>query len=68
MPIPDLKTNTEKQRTVVLRRTKIIIGISGFILIFSLIVAVILWFRAAQGPISVTLSLGNVEATLLSLI
>ena len=70
-----LKTNTEKQRTEVSRRTKIVIGISAFILIFSLIVAVIMWFEAAQGfipvtpsPGNVTLNPGNVEATLLSLI
>jgi len=64
----DPKTNTEKQRTEVSRRTKIVIGISAFILIFSLIVVEILWFKTIQGLRSVTLSPGNVEATLSSLI
>jgi len=41
----DPKTNTEKQRTEVSRRTKIVIDISAFILIFSLIVVEILWFK-----------------------
>ena len=54
------ETDTEKQGTEVLLRTKIIIGISAFILIFTLIIIGILWFKAAQGH--------NVEATLFSLI
>jgi hypothetical protein len=55
-----VETGTEKQGTEVLLRTKIIIGISAFILIFTLIIIGILWFKAAQGR--------NVEATLFSLI
>lgn len=45
----DSKTNSERQGNEVSRRTKTIIGISAFILIFSLIVVAILWFKVAQG-------------------
>jgi len=56
----NVETDTEKQGTEVLQRTKIIIGISAFILIFTLIIIGILWLKATQGR--------NVEATLFSLI
>jgi uncharacterized membrane protein YvbJ len=45
--------NTEKKRTEVLQRTKIIIGISAFILIFTLIV--IWWFSTQTNAISINI-------------
>jgi len=48
------ETNTEKQRTEVLQRKKIIICISAFGLISTLIVIGIVWFKISQGMIPAT--------------
>ena len=45
-----VETDTEKQRTEVSLRTKIIVGISAFILIFTLIV--IWWFSTQTNAIT----------------
>jgi O-antigen/teichoic acid export membrane protein len=47
------ETSTEKQRTKVSRRTKIIIGVSAFILIFTFVV---IWWFSTRPPFPATIN------------
>jgi O-antigen/teichoic acid export membrane protein len=49
----DSETRTEKQRTEVSRRAKIIIGISAFILIFTFVV---IWWFSTHPPFPVIIN------------
>lgn len=63
---PGSKSSSEKKRTMVSRRSKVIISISAFILVFVFMVVLLLWFKIAQGLQAVMVSPGKVDATLLS--